>query len=132
MLTKQILHQAMLNEWASRFADQQASGLTVAEWCRQNEISRDSYFYWKRKLKDELITQALPEIVPLVLPDVSATECKPVVPVPSNDSRTSCTTWPTCTINSPAKIHIGNVIIELDASASENFITSVIKAVCHA
>ena len=132
MLTKQILHQAMLNEWASRFADQQASGLTVAEWCRQNEISRDSYFYWKRKLKDELITQALPEIVPLNLPDVSAPECKPIIPLPSDDSRTSCTTWPTCTTNSPAKIHIGNVMIELDASASENFITSVIKAVCHA
>lgn len=132
MSTKQILHQAMLNEWASRFADHKASGLTVNEWCAQNGISRHCYFYWKRKLKDELIAQALPEIVPLALPDVSAPECKPVVPVPSDDSRTSCTTWPTCTTNSPAKIHIGNVMIELDASASENFIASIIKAVCHA
>ena len=91
MSTKQILHQAMLNEWASRIADQKASGLTVAEWCRLNEVSRDSYFYWKRKLKDELITQALPEIVPLALPDVSAPKCSSVVPTTSKDSRTSCT-----------------------------------------
>jgi len=60
MSTKQILHQAILNEWVSRIANQQASGLTVAEWCRRNEVSRNSYFYWKRQMKDELITQALP------------------------------------------------------------------------
>ena len=114
MSTKQILHQAMLNKWASRIANQQASGLTVAEWCRRNEVSRDSYFYWKRKLKDELITQALPEIVPLALPDVSAPECSSVVPTTSKDSRTSCTTWPTCTTDPAAMIHIGDVMIELN------------------
>ena len=65
MSTKSMLHQAMLNEWATRFSDQKSSGLSVVDWCRQNNISRDQFFYWKRKLKDEMITSNLPDIVPL-------------------------------------------------------------------
>ncbi len=68
MSTKSLLHQAKLNEWISRFADQKASGLTVAEWCKQNSLSEYKYFYWKRLLKEEAIEQALPDIVPLAMP----------------------------------------------------------------
>lgn len=39
MNTKQKLHQLHLNEWASRFADQKASGLTVRQWCDQSHYS---------------------------------------------------------------------------------------------
>ena len=72
MSTKSILHQAKLNEWASLFADQKSSGLSVAEWCKQNNLSQYKFFYWKRRLKDEAITQVLPEIVPLTIPSVQA------------------------------------------------------------
>ena len=36
MSAKTILHQAMLNEWVARIAEQKASGLNVSEWCIQN------------------------------------------------------------------------------------------------
>ena len=65
MSTRSIINQAKLREWTSRFAYQKASSLTIADWCQQNGISRHSCFYWKRKLKDEVVSQALPEIVPL-------------------------------------------------------------------
>ncbi len=62
MSAKTILHQAMLNEWVVRIAEQKASGLNVSYLCIQNGLTKDKYFYWKRKIKDELITQTLPEL----------------------------------------------------------------------
>ena len=56
MSSKTILHQAKLNEWASRISDQMSSGLNVSQWCIRNGLTKDQFFYWKRKLKDELIT----------------------------------------------------------------------------
>ena len=131
MTTKTLLHQATLKEWAARFTDQKASGLTVADWCVKNRVSRDSYFYWKRKLKDELITQVLPDIVPLALPEPSVAERNPM-PISYQESVASSTSCTTDTTGSSAKIHFEDVTIELDASASESFITNIIKAVRHA
>ena len=58
MSTRSIIHQATLNEWVSRIKEQKSSGLSVSEWCRQNNISRDKYFYWKRQLKEEVVEQS--------------------------------------------------------------------------
>ena len=139
MSAKTILHQAMLNEWASRIADQKSSGLSVSEWCVKNGLTKDKYFYWKCKLKDELITQALPEIVPLALPASPVSECNPIAPtdptpmVPNTKpSQPGCTTCATCTTVPSAKIRFGDFTIELDPSAPERFIKSIIKAVRHA
>ena len=68
MSTKSMLHQAMLNEWATRFSDQKSSGLTIAEWCQQHNFSEHQFYYWKRQLKDEVVSQSLPDIVPLTMP----------------------------------------------------------------
>lgn len=74
MSTKSLLHQAKLSEWASRFADHKASGLSVTEWCKENNLPQYKYFYWKRQLKEEVTLQALPEIVPLAIPSTPANE----------------------------------------------------------
>lgn len=97
MSTKPMLHQATLSEWAARFSDQKASGLTIVEWCQQNGFSEHQFYYWKRRLKDEVVSQALPEIVPLAMPSVSHA---PVTEV-TRETCASCTTFPS---NSCAKI----------------------------
>ena len=68
MKSKQLVHQAFLNEWSSRFADQKASGLTVREWCEQNKLSIHKYNYWKHQLKEEVFSQIVPDIAPLPFP----------------------------------------------------------------
>ena len=45
MNAKQKLHQVHLQEWAIRFADQKASGLTVRQWCEQNSLSFHTYIF---------------------------------------------------------------------------------------
>ena len=67
MNARQKLHQIHLQEWTVRFADQKASGLTVRQWCEQNNLSFHTYNYWKHLLKEEVVDQTMPDIVPLSL-----------------------------------------------------------------
>ncbi len=133
MSTKSLLHQAKLKEWASRFVDQKASGLSVAEWCKQNKLSQYKFFYWKRLLKEEAIEQALPDIVPLAMPsvpnDIPQTQVVSQVPTLARENRASCTTF---ACNSCARLFINGVCIEIEPSAPESFITNLIRAVRHA
>ena len=133
MSTKSFLHQARLKEWINKFADRKASGLSVTDWCLQNNISKYRFFYWKRLLKEEAVTQMLPEIVPLTMSaPVPAVPSEPA-PISTTDTasatRTSCTTF---TPNSCARVYINGMTIELDSSASESFIHAIIKAVRYA
>ncbi len=133
MSTNSMLHQAKLNEWASRFIEQKASGLSVSEWCRQNNQSRYKFFYWKRLLKEEAALQVLPDIVPLSVPSVSP-QLQPdsTFPTTSELGSATCASCATFAPNSCARIFINGISIEIDSTASESFIRSLIKAVRHA
>ena len=126
MSTKSLLHQAKLNEWASRFADQKTSGLSVSEWCKQNNLTEYKYYYWKRLLKEEAIEQVLPDIVPLTMPSVPV---KTQVDEVAGETCASCTSF---TSTSCARLFINGICIELDPSAPEPLIRNIIKAVHYA
>lgn len=130
MNAKQKLHQVHLQEWAIRFADQKASGLTVRQWYEQNSLSFHTYNYWKHLLKEEVVDQSLPDIVPLSLPVFSGSD---------SSSGTTAPAFPSIRANrsirsnnSNVKMLINGVSIEIDTAISEEFLGKLIKAVCHA
>ena len=47
MLSKSFIHQAKLQEWPKHCSDQKTSGLTVTEWCYQNNLSLHKFSYRK-------------------------------------------------------------------------------------
>lgn len=119
MKTNTKIHQLMLQEWADRFSAQKASGLTVRAWCEENGFTIHKYFYWKRALKEELANQVLPDIVPLALP------------APVSTLNLSTVDSATCAIDK-INMNINGLSIALDSSVSEEFLTTLIKAVRHA
>ena len=124
MKPTQLIHQARLQEWAANFSDQKASGLTVKQWCDQHNCSIHKYNYWKHLLKEEAVSQALPEIVPITLPESSTMVThNSTVPV-----RTNCTNRTTDII----RLSVNDVTIEVTPDVSEGFLQSIIKAVRHA
>ena len=58
--------------WRSRIQSRKLSGLKVNDWCEQNSISRDSYYYWHSKLKDikkeqdDAFAEVLPAQAPMI------------------------------------------------------------------
>lgn len=145
MNAKQKLHQAHLIEWAARFSDQKASGLTVYQWCEQNKVSVHKYHYWKHLLKEEVVDQMLPDIVPLSVPSTYPPSDPPASLEPQPD-RTSCTTrasYTTPTNNTTCanrancttpniRFCLDGVSIELDPSVPEEFLRTLVRAVHYA
>ena len=44
--------------WAERIAECRGSGLSVREWCRDDEISEKTYYYWQKKLYQQMVSTA--------------------------------------------------------------------------
>ena len=89
-------------EWSERIRQCRESGLTIAEWCRQNSINQKTYYYHLKKLRKELCEQ---------------------IPVPVMTVSEICPT---------IKINIGDVTIEITENTSEQKITSLIRAIRNA
>ena len=55
----QILNAAQrVQLWAERIAECRSSGKSVRAWCRENEISEKTYYYWQRKLYQQMVSTA--------------------------------------------------------------------------
>ena len=122
MNAKQKLHQARLQEWAGRFAEQKASGLTVRQWCEVNHFSFHTYNYWKHLLKEEVVDQVLPDIVPIAVPTV-----------PDSNSSLEVTGISSIRSNQSAiELRINGFCIEIDTSVSAEFLSKLLKAVRYA
>ena len=119
MNSHQKLHQALLNECASRFANQKSSGLAVRDWCSLNNLSIHKYNYWKYQVKEAVTDQVLPDIAPLSLPITC--DCT------NRAIRTN-------SFNSmhPVNISINGINISFDANVPKTFLCSLIKSVRYA
>lgn len=151
MNANKTFHQANLSKWAAIFQEQKASGMTVKDWCAQNNISHHAYYYWKRLAKEAYMESVLPEIVPIALPsaDVNASSEAAELPISSNknsdvsrnlyNSHNSSSIYgsdlplpPVSAPSEPVKIFVKGVQINIDTTASDDLIVRVIKAVRYA
>ena len=128
MTSKEKIHQLHLSEYTTRFADQKASGLTVKQWCEQNGFTIHTYNYWKHILKEEVVNKALPDIVPLTIPE--ATPSLPVAQTPAS-VLTNRPIRATATLTT-ATLLLGDISIQFDSNISEDFLRTIIKAVRYA
>lgn len=120
------IHQARLEDWKQRIADQSASGLTIREWCSLNNTTIHKFNYWKRLIKEELTDQVLPDIVPIQIPD--AFPIKSGKSHESYDSHNFSTNFPT---SHPIAVSFADIRIEITAS-DIGLLSSIIKAVRNA
>lgn len=54
-----------IQQWAVLIQECSASGLTNKEFCRQRGISEKSFYYWQRKLRQQIVETATPQLVQL-------------------------------------------------------------------
>ena len=86
-----------------------SSGLKVKDWCLQNNISKDSYYYWLRKLREAACDSIETSFVRV--PD----QCIPSSFHPS--------------FSTELTISIGSITINVNSSTPQCLIESTIQAV---
>ena len=102
MNTSKVIHHAKINSWADTIRDQQASSLSVSEWCNMHQISKTQFYYWKRQFTDQFVESQLPDIVPISAPVPES--CRTTLKVTQQMER-----FP----NYPLKISIGDIAIKV-------------------
>ena len=108
----QLVQNVRAREWAEMIRQQKASNLTVADWCKANNLGTNTFYYRQRKLR-RMAVESSPKFVEIKTSDVSSKEVNPV----SKDIE-----------NSTASIHFGDTLIRLTNDASPELVTAIVKA----
>ena len=66
-----VKQEVRLQEWSAQVEAQQASGLTVQQWCMENGVKPKTYYYHLKKVREQFLDSS-PSIVPLNVPQQSA------------------------------------------------------------
>lgn len=77
MDTKTATRQFRLNHWAEIIRDRMASGLSIRQYCSEHNISRNAYFYWLKKLREEAVLTSETQLVELPVPVHPTSSVKP-------------------------------------------------------
>ena len=61
----EVRNEYRAKTWAMLIQECNSSGLTKREFCQQRGISEKSYYYWLRKLRNQIATSSAPQLVRL-------------------------------------------------------------------
>lgn len=111
-----LKNQFLVSKWTAIMSECRESGLPIKEWLVQNNVSRDQYYYWKRRLKN-LCLESIPT-------DFVELPCQ--VPVPQFSAKVVS--------NEPvpaASILFNSATVNIYESASADFIAKLFEAASH-
>lgn len=57
MDTRKVATEYRMVQWAQILQAKQTSGQSIGEFCEASGISRNTYFYWQRKLREAACTE---------------------------------------------------------------------------
>lgn len=60
-----VRDQYRVQDWARVIQECNSSGLSNREFCRQRGIAEKRFYYWQRKLRQQIVESAAPQLVQL-------------------------------------------------------------------
>lgn len=117
------------NIWRQRLIDQKRSGMTVVDYCVKNNLSMKSYYYWHKKIGNEVYNSVIAQndgsVTSAEVPDLTDKAVPQFVPVDLSS------TYDNSLSGSSARIHIGEATIEISDNISDELLLRIIKAASH-
>lgn len=114
---QQIKPQKSMDYWKQLVIAQQQSGLSVTEYCRQQDIKYNAFYYWLRKIREEAL-ESLPQ-----LPEKSTTN--PQFAVLSATTVTAAVQ----TQFSSLKLFCGPVSLEVNEQTSSEMLMQTLRCI---
>lgn len=62
-----INDHARLDQWKRLIQECRNSGMSVRSWCKQNNVSEPSYYYYLKKIRQSIVDSETQTFVPLVM-----------------------------------------------------------------
>jgi len=109
-----ITHEMRLMKWTPIIRECRNSGMAVRAWCLENNVNEKQFYYWQRRVRGE------------VFDTLKKTESQSQtnfvqLSVPEDFSRNKPSFKPDMII------HVGNNVLELSNTVSEELILKVLK-----
>jgi len=82
---QRINQQQKLAVWCERVESCRSSGLTVREWCNQNNVSLGSYYKWQKTVY-ELSVKDEPKFIEIPMQNNSKPSIQVIATIPFGDS----------------------------------------------
>lgn len=113
-----ITHEMRLMQWAPIIQECHSSGMTIKSWCLENNINEKQYYYWQRRVREEVYS----------ILEKAESKRKPnfvqlPVPVPADNLEN------TSSFTADMIIHIGNNVLEISNTVSEELLSKVLKVI---
>ena len=120
LVAAQLRYQQWIND--IRECNSRPSGVTVAEWCAEHQINRETYYYRMKALRRACLDySSVQNISDEQMPtDTRFVELQPCADQPSEAAPVSVT------------IRIGNASIEVSDTISDDFLERIVGVVSHA
>ena len=80
MNAKNMKTEYNLKQWHLIIQDCRNSGMKVDDWCKQNDVNRNSYYYWYRRVRDAAC-EALTESKVAVSPSFASVPMNVIEPI---------------------------------------------------
>ncbi len=97
------------------------SGMSLREWLQQNNVSKDKYYYWRRKLRDRQLDEIISgtEVQEVTFTEITRQES--AIPKISEQAMTTA-----------AVVKVSGIEIRISDAASSAFIGRLIEAASYA
>lgn len=125
-----IAHEVRVQEWFSIIQACNTSGQPKKQWCEEHGISVRKFFYWQKKIRAELYSEAKKkDSTILPVPRIEATQLSPVFaeipanPVPIDTSGA---------FQPDAVITVGRVSVQLSGAATKELLDRISGVLTHA
>lgn len=117
MGTREVTRKYRLNKWSQIIQECIGSGQTISAWCREHNISQNSYYYWLRKVRESACESTTD----------GRAKNNIIVPV---DIPIDCGVTNSPNLESPCDIalRLGSVTLELHNGASTTLIENTLRA----
>ena len=110
-----VKNELQISQWASLVQECQSSGMKKSDWLRSKGITKDQYYYWRRRVMDHSLQAMNASFVEIPQPSIGHTSAY----VPTSE-------------NTAASITLGKLRLDIHDSASEGFIKTLLRAVSDA
>lgn len=116
--TKLATTKLRLQHWAQIVHDRANSGMNVKNYCAAQNISKDAYYYWLRKVKAAALESAGIDFVEM--------------DQPGYNENTGISANADSPFRAEAVVSVGGIDISVNSSTSRDLITAILEAVRNA
>ena len=64
MNTRKVATEYRMEQWSQAMQERLANGETIKDYCKRIGVSRNTYFYWQRKLREAVVKQMATQNAP--------------------------------------------------------------------